>query len=79
MKIIKHIPGCGHAVPVIHVRVCRSDPVHRFPPYAGRGFVHERRRSCVPLLHIALHRDQRLHSEYPPSTKTEGKQKIVDF
>jgi len=39
------LPGSGHLLGFPHIRVSLSDPVHCFPPFAGGGFVHERRRS----------------------------------
>ena len=57
---------------VLHVLVCLDGPrpLQSVPPFAGRGLLHKRERSCVPLPHVLLQGPQSLHSEYPPCTVT---------
>lgn len=57
---------------VLHVLVCLDGPrpLQSLPPFAGRGLLHKRERSCVPLPHFRLQGPQSLHSEYPPCTVT---------
>ena len=57
---------------VLHVLVCLDGPrpLQSLPPFAGRGLLHKRERSWVPLPHVRSQGPQSLHSEYPPCTVT---------
>ena len=57
----------GHRL-MLQVRDSTLGPklLHPRPPYAGRGFVQERRRFWFPEPQDRLQGDQLDHCEYPP-------------
>ena len=58
---------------VLQFRVCFLSPVHRFPPYAGRGLVQVLVRYWMPVPHLLEHAHHLLQRLQPPFTLMTNK------
>lgn len=70
------LPGQGLAWQDL---VSRPRPMQSLPPKAGRGFVHERSRSCVPVPQVTEHGVQGFHWLHSPSTVNYSEKDLLSI
>ena len=73
-KVSPEYPGCYWTTPSLpgqpwslQVYVSSVVPAQCLPPFCGSGLVHVLLRVLVPPPHVAVHTDQSLQSDQPPS------------